>query len=269
MIGGLYTRFGTTAGAFCALIFGSGTSLGGLVLQRTWASHVYPWLHVSGYKKYVSHIFKGVTSLFSPIIVWKMDPIKFPINSYEIYFFAMMLGIAAYIIGSLLTYKEPFNLDRMLHRGEYSNGESIKKTSPWTWSNVYSKLIGIDEEYTRGDKIIAWGVFIYSFVLQFLIAFVGAVVWNAISPWPMEWWSTYFFITTIVFGLIVGSISTVWFMVGGIIDLRRLFKDLAARVNNPLDDGWVVGHVSLVDADTIGTEEEKKEASREEESENI
>ena len=269
MIGGLYTRFGTTAGAFCALIFGSGTSLGGLVLQRTWASHVYPWLHVSGYEKYVSHIFKGVTSLFSPIIVWKMDPIKFPINSYEIYFFAMMLGIAAYIIGSLLTYKEPFNLDRMLHRGEYSNGESIKKTSPWTWSNVYSKLIGIDEEYTRGDKIIAWGVFIYSFVLQFLIAFVGAVVWNAISPWPMEWWSTYFFITTIVFGLIVGSISTVWFMVGGIIDLRRLFKDLAARVNNPLDDGWVVGHVSLVDADTIGTEEEKKEASREEESENI
>ena len=80
----------------------------------------------------------------------------------------------------------------------------------------------------------------------------------------MEWWSTYFFITTIVFGLIVGSVSTVWFMIGGIVDLRRLFKDLAVRVNNPLDDGWVVGHVSLVDADTIGTEEEKEEASQEE-----
>lgn len=247
MIGGLYTRWGTTTGAFCALIFGSGTALAGMILQRTWSSNVYPWLENSGYSRYVGALFHGVTALFSPFVVWKLNPVKFPINSYEIYFIAMMFGCGAYIIGSLLTYRKPFNLDRMLHRGEYSDGESLENKSPWTWRNVYGKLIGIDDEYTTGDKIIAWSVFGYAIVFQFIIAFVGVLIWNAIDPWPAKWWSWYFYVNVIVVGIIVGSISTVWFMIGGFIDLRRLFKDLGKRVDNPLDDGWVEGHVSLVD----------------------
>ena len=255
MVGGLYTRFGTTTGAFCALIFGSGTSLTGLILQRNWSSSVYPWLVESGNMKYVNIIFEKVTSNFSPYIVWEMSAVKFPINSYEIYFLAMVLGVGTYIIGSLLTLRKPFNLDRMLHRGKYSNNESIETTSKWTWRNVFGKLIGIDDEYTTGDKVIAWSVFLYAVVFQFFIAFVGVVIWNWISPWPAEWWSWYFFITVIVVGIVVGSISTVWFMIGGVIDLRRLFKDLALRKDNPLDDGWVEGHISLVDVETFGADE--------------
>lgn len=266
MVGGLYTRFGTTTGAFCALIFGSGTSLTGLILSRTWSGHVYPWLVESGNIKHVDAIFKSVTSHLSPYVVWEMDPIKFPINSYEIYFMAMVLGVVAYIIGSLATYRKPFNLDRMFHRGEYSNGETMEEKIPWTWKTGFSKLIGIDSEYTTGDKVIAWSVFLYSIVFQFIIGFVVVVIWNMISPWPVEWWSKYFFFMLIVVGIIVGTISTVWFLIGGVIDLRRLFKDLGARVENHLDDGWVVGHVSLVDAETIGTEEEK---AKEEEIEKI
>lgn len=247
MVGGLYTRFGTTTGAFCALIFGSGSSLIGLILQRTWNDRVYPWLLESHNIKYVNSLFDAVNSVCSPYVVWKMDPVKFPINSYEIFFISIMLGCGAYIIGSLLTYRKPFNLDRMLHRGEYSNGESMESINRWTWRNVYGKLIGIDDEYNTGDKIIAWSVFGYAVVFQFLFAFVGILIWNYISPWPVEWWSVYFFITIIVVGIIVGSISTVWFMVGGFIDIRQLFKDLAKRVDNPLDDGWVEDHVSLSD----------------------
>jgi hypothetical protein len=263
MVGGLYTRFGTTTGAFCALIFGSGTSLTGLVLQRTWGSDVYPWLVESGQVEAISAFFGKITAWFGPYIVWEMDPVKFPVNSYEIYFLAMLFGVIAYVVGSLITYREPYNLDRLLHRGEYSNGESIETKSAWTWKSVWGKLIGIDDEYTKGDKVIAWSVFGYTIVFQFLIAFVGVLIWNAISPWPTEWWSSYFFITLIVVGIIVGSVSTVWFMIGGIKDIRRLFRDLAKRVDNPLDDGWVVGHVSRVDANAIGTEEEKQEAAEE------
>jgi hypothetical protein len=259
MVGGLYSRFGTTTGAFCALAFGSGTSLTGLIMQRTWSSHVYPWLENSGNIKYVNMLFEQVTSICQPYIVWEMNPVKFPVNSYEIYFLAMMLGVGSYIIGSLLTYRKPFNLDRMLHRGKYSDGESLENTSPWTWSNVYNKLIGIDDEYTTGDKVIAWSVFGYAVVFQFLISFIGVLIWNWLSPWPAEWWSWYFFITVIVVGIIVGCVSTVWFMIGGIIDIRRLFKDLSLRVNNPLDDGWVEGHVSLMDVEKYGSDEEDKE----------
>ena len=97
-----------------------------------------------------------------------------------------------------------------------------------------------------------------------MISFIAVVIWNWFDPWPAEWWSIYFFITLVVVGIIVGSVSTVWFMIGGIVDLRALFRDLASRKNNPLDDGWVVGHVSLVDAEELGTEEEKKEALEEE-----
>ena len=256
MVGGLYTRFGTTTGAFGALIFGSGTSLAGLVLQQNWSGHVYPWLHDTGNLKYVAKLFESVNSACSPYIIWEMNPIKFPVNSYEIYFLAMMFGIGAYIIGSMVTYRKPFNLDRMLHCGSYSNGESRKEKTPWTWKTVWGKLVGIDDEYTTGDKIIAWSVFWFCIVFQFVILFVVVAVWDWISPWPASWWSMYFYITIIVIGVIVGVVSTVWFMIGGIIDMRRLYKDLNARVNNPLDDGWVEGHVSLVDKVKLGKDAE-------------
>jgi len=247
MLGGLYTRFGTTTGAFCALIFGSGASLAGLILQRTWSSSVFPWLHSTGYEKYVSSIFDVVNSVCSPYVVWEMNAVKFPVNSFEIYFIAMILGIGGYIVGSLLTCREPFNLDRMLHRGAYNIGESVEQKTPWNWRTLWGKLIGIDDEYTKGDKIIAWSVFGFSIIFQFVISFIVVVIWNWISPWPAEWWSWYFFIMVVVVGCVVGVISTVWFMIGGIIDMRRLFRDLKARVNDPLDDGWVEGHVSLAD----------------------
>jgi hypothetical protein len=77
-------------------------------------------------------------------------------------------------------------------------------------------------------------------VYNFVLAFVVIVIWNLIKPWPKEWWSHYFFITTLVIPGIVGVISTFWFMIGGTIDMRRLFKDLAKRVDNPLDNGQII-----------------------------
>ena len=124
---------------------------------------------------------------------------------------------------------------------------------------MFSKLINITPEYTRGDKIIAWAVFFYSFVYQLLIMFVIVVVWNAISPWPKEWWSTYFYFGSIIVACVVGIISTVWMLIGGCIDLRRLFIDLAARVDNPLDDGRVEGNISLMDRQKIEEIKEKTE----------
>lgn len=247
MIFGLYSRFGTTVGAYCSLIFGSGFSILGLLMQRNWAEHIYPFLNDHGWIPAVSRFLETASGPFHPYIIWEMSAVKFPINSKELYFIAIVSGLLAYIIGSLITYRKPYNLDRLLHRGEYSIDGEKKIKSAWTLRNVMSKLIGITPEYTRGDKVIAWSVFGYAIVYQIFICFIVVLIWNLISPWKLEWWSTYFFINSLIVTSILGLISTVWFLWGGIIDTKRLFKDLSERVDNPLDDGRVVGHVSLAD----------------------
>ncbi len=247
MVFGLYSRFGNTVGAYGSLIFGSGFALLGLVFQRNWAKSIYPWLEANGWSTPVGNALSAISRPFHPYIVWEMNPVKFPINSFELYFLAMVFGILAYVLGSFLTQRKPYNLDRLLHRGIYDVAQEYKPPFKWTLRNATGKLIGITPEYTRGDKIIAWSVFGYAIVYKFLLSFVAVLIWNMISPWPAEWWSTYFFITSLVVTGILGIISTVWFLIGGFIDMRKLFVDLANRSDDPLDNGVVDGQVSLVD----------------------
>jgi len=73
------------------------------------------------------------------------------------------------------------------------------------------------------------------------------LVWNWIAPWPIEWWSNYFYIVQLVVPGILALITTFWYGYGGIRDLFRLFKDLKDRIVNPLDNGAVSGNMSLAD----------------------
>ena len=51
----------------------------------------------------------------------------------------------------------------------------------------------------------------------------------------------------LVVPIAVNAFTTVWFTWGTVRDLKRLFRDLAARKRNDLDNGMVEGHVSLAD----------------------
>ena len=246
MVGGLYTRFGNLTGAWCAIIFGSGTSLIGLILQRTWAKTVYPWIEAQGWVEPLNNFLVTVSAPFNPWIVWQMDAVKFPINSYEVFFISMVLAVGGYIIGSLVTYK-PYDLDKLLHRGKYSDSESLPP-DPWNLRTLWNKLIGITPEYTKGDRIIAWALFWYSVVYQFVVIFIAVIVWNYFSPWQDKWWDVYFYVVTLLVPGIIGVISTVWFMIGGTIDIRRLFIDLEKRVDNPLDNGQVINGETAAEA---------------------
>ena len=247
MIFGLYSRFGTTAGAFTSLISGMILSIGGIFIQRNWADIIYPWLDDVGLVEPIGKFLSAVSAPLNPYIVWEMNPVKFPINSYEFYFITMLITLFLYCVVSYFTQKEPFNLDRMLHRGIYNLDHDKKERLSWSLRTVFSKLLGITKEYTTGDKIIAWTIFLYSIVWGFAITFIGVVIWNTFTPWPIQWWGKYFFIVYLVVPGIMAAISAIWFGIGGVIDLRRMFRDLKARVDNPLDDGWVEGHVSLAD----------------------
>ena len=258
MLFGLYSRFGTTAGAFASLVSGMVLSAGGILIQRNWPDYVYPWLADHGWVAPLDGFLRTVSAPFHPVVSWKMDPVDFPVNAYEIYFLTMLISLVLYCAVSWATRKEPFNLDRMLHRGIYAPEGEKRVAEPFRWSKIGRKLIGITPEYTRGDRIIAWSVFGYSIVYKFLIAFVLVVVCNSIFRWPVRWWSTYFFFVFLVIPGIAAAVSTVWFSIGGFRDLRQMFRDLKTRVDDPLDNGMVEGHVSLADAAAFRAAEEQR-----------
>ena len=311
MMFGLYSRFGTTAGAWTAL--GTSAALSGayLYVQRSWADVVYPAIAKAGLVDSFDRALRWLSSPFEPYVHWEMDAVRCPVNAIEYNFFLSLLCILLYVVVSKLTCKVPFNLDRMLHRGRYAlrandgaaaqqmkgaatqqmeggaarqmmgaatrqmennpsfppkadpsfvgkadtrhsaaGGPSFRRRRPVIRcvASAMQRIVGITPEYTRGDKAIAWGVFAYSFGYGFGLCFLGVVAWNAIRPWPVEWWSRYFVGIYFVVPCIVACVTTVWFGVGGVIGLRQLFRDLRARKEtNVLDDGRVEGHISLAD----------------------
>ena len=271
MMFGLYSRFGTTAGAWTAL--GTSAVLSGayLYVQRSWADVVYPAIAKASLVDSFDRALRWLSSPFEPYIHWEMDAVRCPVNAIEFNFFLSQLCILLYIVVSKLTCKVPFNLERMLHRGRYAicrdggprakDGAAAPRPS---FLRFVSRIAGITPEYTRGDKAIAWGVFAYSFGYGFGLCFLGVVAWNAIRPWPVEWWSLYFVGIYFVVPCIVACVTTVWFGVGGVIGLRQLFRDLRARKEtNVLDDGRVEGHISLADKQRLeAVDRENKEQTK-------
>ena len=263
LILGLYSRFGTTAGAWASLLSSLVLGSFGIFLQRNWSDLVYPFLEKHGMVESIGSTLAAISKPFNPYVVWEMNPMRFPINSYELYFITMITTLLIYVAVSLATCREKFNLERMLHRGKYSLGEVRELKSPWTWSNLYNKLIGVTPEYTTGDKCIAWGYFVYTFCYRFGVTFLMTAIWNAVSPWPIEYWTTYFLIVSLVIPGIMAAVTTFWFGIGGVVDLRQMFRDLENLVANPLDNGMVEGHMSLADKAALEAvdknEKEKKE----------
>ena len=258
MVFGLYSRFGNIVGAWGSIIFGSGFSLFGLIMQRTWSAHVIPLLASHGWTEGVFHFFAKLAKPLNPWVDWsfgfnsgessleqalQLFREKFFMNSTEIYGLSMVLSLIAYCLGSWIALKagwcKPFNLDKMLHRGEYADEAEKARVAARgkVKVSILQRIVGIDSEYTRGDKIIAWSVFVYSICYRLGLAFLLVFFWNTVSPWPKAWWGNYYYITSLIIPILVGCVSTVWFLWGGIRDGIQLFKDLDKRVADSSDNG--------------------------------
>ena len=194
-----------------------------------------------------TRIVEGLSRPFEPIVVWRVNPYKCFMNAYEFKLLVTLFTLLIYITVSKLTCKEPFNLDRMLHRGKYNLDNLNQQQFAWSWKNVMNKLITITPQYTFWDRVIARSIFIYSIVYRFLFAFVFIVIWNLFDRWPKEWWSSYFLVTSMLVPGAIAVIVTFWFGIGSIFDIRQLFRDLKTRKLNFLDNGMVEGNMSLAD----------------------
>ena len=244
---GLYWRRGTAAGAYAALLSAAAISLCGVFVQRGWAATVLPWLAAHGLDGAVRHALEAASAPFDPWIRWTVSDaewaVKFPVNSVELSFFAMLVALLLYVAVSLLTCRRPFDLDRMLHRNAGPaaaprNGGAAAAPRPGA-AHFARRLVGITPEYTRADRAVAWFVFAKSVVYGFFGAFVAVAVCAKAFHWGTRQWAAKFFVTGVAVPVALGLLTSVWFSWGTARDLRRLFRDLETRVRDDRDNGMV------------------------------
>ena len=221
-----------------------------------------PWLAANGLDAGVRHFLASVPHWLHiyPWINWEVSDelwlVKFPINSTEIGFIADLVAYILYFSISLLTCREPYNLERLLHRGKYAVADEKKDIhTRLTWKTLLNHFVSITPEYSRSDKVITWFVFFYTIFYKFLLAFLGAYVASKAFHWGERQWSGYFFVITIAVPFVLGIGTTIWFTCGSVMDIRRLFRDLEARKRDSLDNGMVDGQVSLSDKAVFAAKE--------------
>jgi solute:Na+ symporter, SSS family len=228
IIGGLYWKKGTSAGAWSAVVAGTVLSGGGILAYKilgkdflsVWLNHA---LNAAG-----------------------LDPLPaFTLNGVQISFFSTLVAIALYVGVSLATCRGDYPLDRMLHRDRPGTDRARPAGSRWS----PARLLGIDGNFTTGDKWIAGSLFVWS-ALWLGVMLVGTV-WNLVGqsgliPWIKPWsngaWLGFWHVTAIGLPLIITLVTGVWFTWGGVHDIRALFKSLKENRVDNTDNGTVRDH---------------------------
>ncbi len=226
IVGGLYWRRATTAGAYVSLIVGGVLGIGGLVLGQIWPSF---------------HHGKAL-----------------PINSQYLYFAAMLAAAVSYVVVSLIVSRNKplFNLDRMLHRGKYRI-EADHVQQEYTQSKLM-QVIGITKEFSRGDKVLAIALIVWNaawFVWFVIFSIVNLVLKDKVGD---SAWATYHYIHSLIIPALISVPATIWFTIGGIHDIKALFHSLTTVVRDVDDNGRVVHH-----CDDDEVEQEARELAQE------
>lgn len=230
IIGGLYWKKGSTLAAWSALLVGSITASIAILLPNLWG------------RSYVI-IFREWAMMWHDSKPWLtfLSAEHFPINSAWMTLISMALAVGAYVLISLIENRS-FNLDKLLHRGLYAikedmviSDEPIQK-SPW-W-----KRLGMGDDFSHADRMVVILTYIWNF--GGMIFFLMITAWHFLSLAQNgmgisdRWWIDFWFVFIVV-NLALGIVITIWFLFGGIKDLRFMFDRLSSLERDDSDDGFV------------------------------
>lgn len=196
IIGGLYWKKGTAAAAWSAMITGAVISTGGFIIGQ-------------------------------------MDA-DFFINGQTFWGIAMGASTVVYIVVSLLSGKEDFNLDKLLHRGEYALEDDmtiVNKVPAKGW-----KVLGMGKEFTKGDKFIY--IITYAWVFVWTAIFIYGTIYNLSTDVANESWMKFWEIFVYI-NIGISAIVVIWFAIGGTIDLKAMFARLKTVKRDHQDDGVI------------------------------
>lgn len=223
--GGLYWKRGTNAGAWTAMSIGAGLGVFFNIMQQFWKP-LAKW--ASG----MAQPGGTIAEFFAA------NPDHCPLNGIHLSAITAAVAGSSYIIVSLITCRHPFNLEKMLHRGKYKLEEPNVVEKP-VRRNWLTKLLNIDENFTRGDKAITIGVVGWTLGLNLLA--VGILLWTLfVGRLSEDWWFNYAMITSVWVSFVLAIFTTLWFTVGVWKDLRSLFRQLKSAKRVDTDDGTVV-----------------------------
>lgn len=234
IIGGLYSRSGSTKGAWTAMLLGSALALSGILLQQIWP-HLVPYL-----LKYAN----GETAAWL-----RENSERFPVNGQVLAFVSGLVGFGSYFIVSWIDRKinklPPFNLERMLHRKEYdTTGEHVHA---WSASRIW-RVLGLTDEFTLFDRILFFASIIWT--LFWMGVFIAGTVGHFVFQWEaLSWLRMWKFYVMLAFVLGIGT--TVWFLLAGFRDVSRLFKSLESDERNLADNGQVINGRNAGEPDSI------------------
>ncbi len=231
IIGGLYWKRGTTGGAWAAMATGLTMAVIGFALDQYWTD-IAKYLQ-GNWPDDWQHTTDMIPALNSE---------KFIFTPQEMFFFAMIASILAYVLVSLLGRQSVFDLDRMLHRGKYAIDKDPSSPEESVAKRGIKSIIGFDRHFTLADKI----TYVVSYAT--LLTCFGGVIVGTICQLKFHmsdsFWLSFWHGFVAVFGVITVALI-LWLTIGGFVDLKKLFVLLKQVKRNDADDGTVVDHHNL------------------------
>ena len=231
IIGGLYWKRGTRAGAWSGVATGATLSLVSIFLMdaRGWRIA----------RNLLLELFPNSTLLAEAVE-------KCPVNGAWMSLIAVLCAGGVYVLVSFLSCRQPFNMDKMLHRGAYAEADTgVTDEKPSNKISWYKRLfLGFDEEFTLRDKIVSVSVF--SWTAFWTLCFVVITVYNILAlafpglgfeAWDGDMWFNWMMFYLLVH-VVLAPITAIWMTRGVIRDLREMYR----RLRNPVhaqDDGFV------------------------------
>lgn len=221
LVCGLYWKGGTTAGAWAGMLTGIVLTAAAFVLQR---------FELAGLP-----------------------------DSQRLSFIIMLASLTAYIGMSLLStrlrWAKACDFDKLFHRGKY---ETRREEPPQTTRqmNRLEKLLGITSDFTGRDRFVYYAILINSLIM--IVVFIVITLLNLAHDFDESFWFNVWLVY-IWNTIITGSVVTVWFLIGGFLDLGSLFQRLSGKQRNDLDDGMVVGQQNLDDAGELADSLQKEQ----------
>jgi len=232
IVGGLYWNRGTAAGAWAACVIGVLLAVGGWFLTYHWAASQALFVET------IPGLWASWTGMWPALLNDKC-----PITAQVLFFWTIVACIVIYVGVSLISGigREPFNMDQLLHRGEFAvAGDEVKKDEVRRgWA-----IFGMGKEFSTGDRVLFIGAYAYIFIF-FAVFLVGTIVMLSTDISDAAWGDFWWWFCIVI--LLMTAAVTAWVSLGGIKNLGELFAMLRSIRRDAHDDGTVVGHRSLAD----------------------